>query len=866
MSNTYEHKIITAFDIYKDAKLFNKLPVKIENNSNLSDNIKYITSITDNIENIKKKYENIKTNNFFTNLQKNEVIKTPIKSLGTIYEKELTTVNKCKKAIKKEKPRFLTGPMNFFHDAGSYPTEFCEQSENCKYYETIASYIDPGPRPSNNTFIDTRDVSIEINPLDILHQCGIGDTGTKIKYETTENKESYKITITFKPFNLNDIETITLEGIINRNGKFIGIINVKVKNNVTELTLNNIDDLKDLFQGNNTKNKYINKHNTNTKDKNTSIISTLYYLCKELGDTYQAIILKMIIDHLKKQKSLNGFNVNNGKTDGEKQNITDLNETNCCLSTNDSVLFLRSKSSVINIPVLLYNNGYVRYYSSLSKTKIIKKILTDDIDSAIKENKNTINFLRKIDQNTEFKIGAKTDPSIRLNLTKESGELFGYPDKKFKCQELLEMIKVNIETVNGFLEGLKDFINQAHPIMAAAAKPFLKDLKDPSISISISSNLTLKNIQEKNIENRRITYGAICNNLTTLLAEDNKDTTYMQSIQRNINAFKSLLTIETSDNDYKIIYKTKSIFPNISLLQPDNKLRDIMKQCSFIRGGKFIEFKDWLNGNRNDSRGGHSHRGGVVGYNKNDIYDFTYDEDIEETNNFIFLYENLFPYINCFPQLLYCFNKWETLEEFINNLLNFINSNLKLTNDKVEQDISILVNEIIKSEKDNYQPDNPKMSIVEGIPVSEDIIIDNFLKNVGSMSLAMTETAASVARAARMFKTNELKRKRYDEQRETDRPGSPLSYKKIQKRTGEGLTKKRRKRNKKIQTFKKNLNKKIQTLKKNLKKKIKTLKKKLTIKIKKNKLNPRKYNKTPKNKKNKFFNTIKRKKNKKDKK
>ena len=898
MSDIDDHKIITAFDIYKDARLFSKLPINPLENPNLFKNIRYITSIDEQvIANIKQQYEKIKANDFFTNLQKNEVIKTPIKSLGTIDETHLGTVDNCKEAIKKEKPRFLRGLINFFHDAGSYPTEFCENSDICKYYETIASYIDPGPRPSNNTFIYTKDVDI-ILP-DILHQCGIGDKGTEIKYEPTDEEGFYKITITFKRF-LHD-NTILLEGKINRNGVFKEI-SVNINGNIISLSTDaDREALQKLFRGNNTKNEYINK-----SDKN-EIIATLYYLCKELGDTYQAIILKMIIDHLKNGKSLNGFNLNDDKnTYGQKQNIKNLNDKNCCLSTNDSVLFLRSKSNVINIPVLLYNDGYVRYYSSLSKTEIIRKILTDDIDNAIKENENTINFLGKIDENTRFIIGAKTDPAIRLDLTKRA-ELFDDDeeddDEEIDCKGLLEIIKVNIEIVNGFLEGLKQYINEDHPslsLVSAAAEPSLE-------SPSTTSHPILKRIQEKNIESRRVTYGAICKNIATLLAENNNDSTYMQSIQRNINAFKSLLTIKIGGDSYKIIYKTRSIFQNVSLLEPNNKLRNIMKQCSFIRGNKLIEFRDWLNGNRNDSRGGHSHYGGAIGYSKNDIYEFTYDEDIKETNNFIFLYENLFPYINCFPQLLYCFKNQKTLEKFIKELysLNFIKPELQLiTVDMEQQDITTLVNQYITSEKDKF--------VIDNYESDSDIIINNFLENVkiianNMMAVAKaarakktpaTRTArakktlaANMVRMARVARTNAARAAarvaRTQAARietmvapkikvvtmagptlppvsrqstlDTARAPSPqlsLSNKRKhgtlrsptpKRRLGFGLTRKRRKRNKKIQTLKKNLKKQIKQLKKNFKKQV-------------IKLNLRKDNRTPR--KYRFLNTLKPKKRK----
>ena len=82
-------------------------------------------------------------------------------------------------------------------------------------------------------------------------------------------------------------------------------------------------------------------------------------------------------------------------------------------------------------------------------------------------------------------------------------------------------------------------------------------------------------------------------------------------------------------------------------------------------------------------------------------------------------------------------------------------------------------------------------------------------------------------------------------------PESEISLKRKWEDEGKGLTKKRKKRNKKIQTLKKNLKKQIQKLKENFEKQVKKIK-----------LNPRKNKKTPKNKQRKRLfpiNTIKRK-------
>lgn len=700
---------ITAYDLYKDAKHCNGESVR--DKQNIIKYIKYITSKIYNIDaNIKTPYDKIKENFFDSNLQKNVVIKTPIKSLGKIPE----TVDDCKADIKKEKPKFLTGQMNFFHDAGSFPESFCENEKHStefpKYFETIASYIDPGPRKDNNTFIDTT----TIDPPDILYQCGIGNTGTKIEYQSIpEDKEFCRIIITFKPFKLKDINskdinTIILEGKINRGGEFKEI-NVNV-NGVT-ISLSSDDDreaLQKLFKGNNKKNEYINKSVKN------EIIATLYYLCKELGDTYQAIILKMIINHLETTpptvSPLKGFKVANGIKSSSSTPLNDLRKDNCCLSTNDSVLFLRSKSDEINIPVLLYNYGCVRYYSPLSKREIIKKILIDEIDIAVGENKSTISFLeRSITEGTKFKTGA-SDNEIQLNLNLQTDCYDPISKDKIKitCKEFLESIIHNVRTVNHFLNGLKMYID---------ANIF--PLQQPFPSPPSTTNEKLQEIREKNITDVNNTYTEICGALPLLLDGVNIDTSLMQSIKTNIIAFKSLLTV-TNNSNRIILYQTKSIFPPISLLKPNSRLRDIMKQSSFYQPTvgdsplKLISFKDWLHAKQNRLGGGIM----KLFKGKKDIL-----RSNSQYDNFIFLYENLFPYINCFPQLLYCFNDYKYLNDFIelylvNNVEFLLLDNKQVSSTIFEQNLEVF---IIESQKDNPT-------------TNEDTIIDKFLDNIELIS------------------------------------------------------------------------------------------------------------------------------------
>ena len=130
MSDINDHRIITAFDIYKDAKLFSG--TTIEDADNLKNNIIYITNISEEIVNIKKQYETIKSGL----LSFNTIVKTPITSIETIDEDK--EINDHKEEIKKKKPKFLEGPKFFFYDAGSDPTKFCI-ADNCNFCETIAS-------------------------------------------------------------------------------------------------------------------------------------------------------------------------------------------------------------------------------------------------------------------------------------------------------------------------------------------------------------------------------------------------------------------------------------------------------------------------------------------------------------------------------------------------------------------------------------------------------------------------------------------------------------------------------------------------------------------------------------------------------
>ena len=606
MINTDEHKIITAFDIYKDAKKFSKLPVKPDKDDIVIDAISEIISKKKNLRKIKEEYEVLKKRE----LSSTEIIlKTPITSLEAIDEK--TSLNLVKNAIIRIKPKILTGKKYLFYDAGTHSKDFCKKREECVYCETIASYIDPAPRPTEDVkFINTKNLPYS----NILSECGIGNDGTRINYKDDSLKENNKREIKFTlEFKYGTSKKISLTATIYKDGELSNI--EIIPNNIDKTQLNN------LFKGNNEKNKHINNSDTCTP------VELLFILCKELGDTYQVIILKKLISD---QIHFNIYNI-----------------TNTCLTTNDTVLFLRSK--LLKIPVLLYNDGLVKYYPASSHKEILRQGLQDEIINVINTNQNTVNVLQKI-INDEFEVKI---PHEQYTLN--------YNDDKVK-EHLQDLIN-NITIVNKFLEGLQKYIENNGGVPTKLT--FLADLN---------------RIKKAHISSINKTYETIISISLETIDEAN-----LQSMKIKINAFKSLFIKEySSPENFVINFNTKTIFSNtLILLEKDTNLYKIINECCFFSrkpngsGKKFIQFKDWVSLNKKITGGSPEYKDKYPSkYEKMDVsppqlikpdsfYKLASPVTSVDIKSFVFLYEHLYIYINCYPKLLYKFLDKDYLKKFI---------------------------------------------------------------------------------------------------------------------------------------------------------------------------------------------------------
>ena len=600
--NKEKHKIITAYDIYKDAKKFSKLPVDNKKMHLLLDAIREITSEKIiKIQDIIQKYDAFKQKEL---LSKEIILKTPITSLKTI--KKGISLTKFKDNIKRIKPKILTGKKFLFYDAGTNSKDFCKTSESCKYCETIASYIDPASRPTEDVlFIDTQDLNVSKS----LSEYGIGIKDTNITYN-----KNFNFTLVFKS-NLG--KEITLKATIDIKGN---LSNIEITPNSIRSHLNN------LFKGNLKKNEYIN----DSKTVHYTSVELLFILCKELGDTYQAIILKELIS-------------NSGV------NFSMYNITNTCLTTNDTVLFLRSK--LLQIPVLLYNDGLVRYYPSAEHKVILRQGLEDEIINVIETNQKTVNVLEKIIiGDFEVKIPHQ---QYKLN----------YNDDKVKkhLQDLID----NITIVNKFLEGLQKYIKSNETGVVVPGK------------VTLSSSLT--NIKERHISSINKTYETIIS-----ISLENLDEANLQSMKNKINAFKSLFIKEYSNpKKFVINFNTKTIFSNtLILLERDTNLFKIINECCFFRkqanshGKIFIQFKEWVQIN-NIITGGVGSSPEYKDPEKMDVLSPHQISKPDSFNNlasavtyvdiksFVVLYEHLYIYINCYPKLLYKFLNKDYLKKFI---------------------------------------------------------------------------------------------------------------------------------------------------------------------------------------------------------
>lgn len=614
MSDINAHQVITAFDIHKDAKVFKNPSIISARDTLLQKCIMYISSKAYD-KNLSTDYETIKKRAFASGV----ITKTPITRIKKIQEKQISKINE---KIVKDKPKMLKDKKFLFYDAGTGSKEFCCENEEDKqryyYCETIASYIDPATRPNKEVYID-----FDNNDFD-LHSYGIGNSGSKI---TIQNSI---IIITFYPFN-SIIKKIIFTAEIKNNDGDLEKIKITIKHrDDTEIEYNSEYIIKYLLKGNHTKNTYVNQRD----DVNVETI--LLFLFKELGDTFQAIILKKIIE------------------DQKPFNTITLTRDNCCLTTNDTVLFIRSK--LLNIPVLLYNCGLVRYYGAIHPSQALKNELIHEVNKVISINDKTIEMLTNISENKiNFKIRGEHD-KIKLNLEKE----ILLDDEPSNIKEYLLFIINNIKIVNAFLTELQSYIFNLNTIF-----------HDPD---KLTIRNQLQSIQAENLRSIKETYARIVEPKQLSIAD-------LENIKKKINGFRSLFLIKLENGDFKINYSTKSIFSNsLILLDNDTILFKLIKQSGFYINGqkKYCTFAEWVSSNKLLPIGGTPEKkSGTpspmdIEAPQSPKYEFLYSVltyELYDDDNilpYIFLYEHIYNYIDCYPELISYFQDKNKLEDFIN--------------------------------------------------------------------------------------------------------------------------------------------------------------------------------------------------------
>ena len=266
------------------------------------------------------------------------------------------TENKISEAIK-----------NTFIDASFDPSRYIIEYTNLYIHP---HHSDPAARPKpgdgKNTFFltdkspntDAAIPFIDLSPF-------FGENSSVVTKFVSEG--NIQITINIRE------GTYIIDGELDINGVFYG-------------TINGITAPTDLFLGNQVKNTYINN---NGSDSNYQLKCVCYAICKEIGDLYQVLYIKAIIDY---NNLLN--NVDKILGHGEQPITAD----NSLILTPDKPVSARSK--IRAIPVLLrYCNASLGIISSIffpagDPEKMKEAIIKTFITEIINHNNKQINFLK----------------------------------------------------------------------------------------------------------------------------------------------------------------------------------------------------------------------------------------------------------------------------------------------------------------------------------------------------------------------------------------------------------------------------------------------------------------------------------------
>ncbi len=276
------------------------------------------------------------------------------KAITNSYEKLFPIINNGNKNSK-----ININIQYFFFDAGwsdkVIDRYLCLDSTTIYKCQTPATYSDPGPRP------------FATNSININHTFNLKDIAlnAKVTYESsgifTLNKSTSKIKIIIDPINKNPFNKIDCF--------------LNYKHDIVSFNPGS-NRLSKLFKGNNQKSKYINenlsKYNTDIYIKNRNA----YVICKEIGDTMQALCLKYILNNTK-----------------NNDDYKDLSDNNCALLTNDAVLAARSLTFAIPFIVLNAAAGLVKYYFPGNIESVNASFFETYISNALQSNDDQLNLL-----------------------------------------------------------------------------------------------------------------------------------------------------------------------------------------------------------------------------------------------------------------------------------------------------------------------------------------------------------------------------------------------------------------------------------------------------------------------------------------
>ena len=224
--------------------------------------------------------------------------------------------------------------------------------------QTPATYSDPGPRPFATK-------SIYINDTFNLKDIALNAIVTyKSKKDTFNlNKSTSKINIIIDSIIKNGFNKIDCD--------------LNYKHDIVSFNPGS-SKLTKLFKGNNEKSKYINNNLDKKDTDNYKKIRNAYVICKEIGDTMQAVCLKYILDNTK-----------------NNDDYKDILNNNCALLTNDAVLAARSLTFGIPFVVLNAGSGLVKYYFPGNIESVNTSFFETYISNALQNNDEQLNLLNE---------------------------------------------------------------------------------------------------------------------------------------------------------------------------------------------------------------------------------------------------------------------------------------------------------------------------------------------------------------------------------------------------------------------------------------------------------------------------------------